>query len=127
MNKIKSRLAGRGQPPVVTPKAKSNRRANVTPRSKTKGASAKPFPTVGAGHADVVASKQELPGKVIAYIGRRPHSNSNAPGVAEGDQTDLEQVRIILRAQTGHDFSHTKRASSTDVSSGGWARSAQAA
>jgi flagellar motility protein MotE (MotC chaperone) len=49
MNQTNLRPTGRKQPPVAARKAKSNGRANVKPRTKTKGALPDPFPIVGIG------------------------------------------------------------------------------
>ena len=64
---------------------------------------------IDAGLADVVAPAEELPGKIIDYLQHvpllvRPHHD-----LAEKDQSALEKVVILLRAQTGHDFSLYKK------------------
>jgi two-component system CheB/CheR fusion protein len=69
-----------------------------------------PRSVIDAGLADIVAPAGELPEKIMAYLRRKPLLI--APTEAEtGDkaQSTLEKVVILLRAQTGHDFSLYKR------------------
>ena len=68
-----------------------------------------PRSAVDAGLADVVAPAEELPGRIIDYL-------KHAPLIAQPDlsrkgktQSALEKVCILLRAQTGHDFSLYKK------------------
>ncbi|MEI8189060.1 MAG: chemotaxis protein CheB [candidate division NC10 bacterium] len=68
-----------------------------------------PRSAVEAGLADVVAPAAALPGKIIAYLQHVPIIVS--PRLAASDQSDsaLEKVVILLRGQTGHDFSLYKK------------------
>jgi two-component system CheB/CheR fusion protein len=68
-----------------------------------------PRSAVDAGLADVVARVEELPGKIIAFLQHR--SAFAMPRLVEDDkaQSGLEKVVILLRAQTGHDFSLYKK------------------
>ena len=68
-----------------------------------------PRSAVDAGLADVVAPVEELPGKIIAFLQHAPLIAG--PGLAQEDkaQSGLEKVVILLRAQTGHDFSLYKK------------------
>jgi two-component system CheB/CheR fusion protein len=68
-----------------------------------------PRSAVEAGLADVVAPVETLPGKIIAYLQHIPLIAK--PGLAEDDKSHsaLEKVMILLRAQTGHDFSLYKK------------------
>ena len=68
-----------------------------------------PRSAVDAGLADVVAPVEELPGKIVAFLQHAPLSDK--PGLAQDDkaQSGLEKVVILLRAQTGHDFSLYKK------------------
>ena len=70
-----------------------------------------PRSAVDAGLADVVAPAEELPGRIIDYL-------KHAPLIAAADRSRtgkthsaLEKVCILLRAQTGHDFSLYKKSS----------------
>ncbi|MEP7053184.1 MAG: CheR family methyltransferase, partial [Pseudomonadota bacterium] len=66
-----------------------------------------PRTAVDSGLADVTASAQELPAKIIAYLKHAPfHVSASAP---EKDESSLAKVLVLLRAQTGHDFSLYKR------------------
>ena len=68
-----------------------------------------PRSAVDAGLADIVAPVEELPGKIIAFLQHAPLIAE--PGLAQEDkaQSGLEKVVILLRAQTGHDFSLYKK------------------
>jgi two-component system CheB/CheR fusion protein len=68
-----------------------------------------PRSAIDAGLADVVAPVEELPGKIITYLHHAPLIAR--PGLAQEDkaQSGLEKVVILLRAQTGHDFSLYKK------------------
>ncbi len=67
-----------------------------------------PKSAINAGLADVVAPVEELPRKIIAYLGHAPLDLKS--GVAETDKarSGLEKILILLRDQTGHDFSPYK-------------------
>jgi len=68
-----------------------------------------PRSAIDAGLADVVAPVEELPGKIIAYLQHAPLIAK--PGLAQEDkaQSALEKVVILLREQTGNDFSMYKK------------------
>jgi len=69
-----------------------------------------PRSAIDAGLADVVAPVEALPGRIIAYLQHMPLLAQ--PGVVEKDDvthTGFEKIVILLRAQTGHDFSHYKK------------------
>jgi two-component system CheB/CheR fusion protein len=68
-----------------------------------------PRSAIDAGLADVVAPVGELPGKIIAYLEHGPLMTK--PGfLLEGRaQSALDKVIILLRSQTGHDFSLYKK------------------
>jgi chemotaxis methyl-accepting protein methylase/flagellar biosynthesis GTPase FlhF len=68
-----------------------------------------PRSAVEAGLADVVAPVDALPRKIVAYLQHAPLIAR--PGLAEDDKSHsaLEKVVILLRAQTGHDFSLYKK------------------
>jgi two-component system CheB/CheR fusion protein len=70
-----------------------------------------PRSAIDAGLADVVAPAQELPGMLMAYRKFAPYIEQAATDekVADPARTALEKVFILLRAQTGHDFSRYKR------------------
>jgi len=68
-----------------------------------------PRSAIDAGLADVIAPVEALPGKISAYL--QHVSLITKPGRAEEytAQSALEKVVILLRGQTGHDFSLYKK------------------
>ncbi|NTV66375.1 MAG: chemotaxis protein CheB, partial [Chlorobaculum sp.] len=68
-----------------------------------------PRSAIDEGLADVVAPVEEIPMKIVAYLKHLPIL-SLASAVAENrSQSSLEKVVILLRSQTGHDFSLYKK------------------
>src|SRR5512133_1144184 len=70
-----------------------------------------PRSALDAGVADVVAPADELPLKIMAYAGRSQLAVA-ADVRLQSDQKDdgfLDKVIVLLRNQTGHDFSFYKR------------------
>lgn len=69
-----------------------------------------PRSAVEAGLADVVAPAEELPARIQAYMLHIPLLAIRPQRVLEDkDLSGLEKVVLILRAQTGHDFSLYKK------------------
>lgn len=69
-----------------------------------------PRSAVDAGLADVVAPAEELPGRIVAYLQHvAPLAARSADELDDKNQSGLEKVVLILRAQTGHDFSLYKK------------------
>ena len=69
-----------------------------------------PRNAMDAGVADVVAPADELPGRILAYVGRKPLAFPVAQAEAEPqDAGFLDKVIVLLRTQTGHDFSLYKK------------------
>ena len=68
-----------------------------------------PNSAIEAGLADVIAPVEALPGKIKAFLQYAPLFAK--PGFAAEDKSKsgIEKVIILLRAQTGHDFSLYKR------------------
>ena len=69
-----------------------------------------PRSAIDAGLADVVAPAEDLAARIVGYLDRRQLLPS--PPVVllnEKDQSGLEKVALILRGQTGHDFSMYKK------------------
>jgi two-component system CheB/CheR fusion protein len=68
-----------------------------------------PRSAVESGLAGIIAPVEALPGKIIAYLQYKPLLTR--PGLAEENQGDsaLEKIVILLRSQTGHDFSLYKK------------------
>ena len=64
-----------------------------------------PKSAIGAGMADFVAPAEELPGKIIAYLQHAPLIAKSGLAQADKARSGLEKILILLRDQTGHDFS----------------------
>ncbi len=62
-----------------------------------------PRSAVDAGCADVIASAEELPGKILAYLQHSPKVVAQRVDVdlADKEQSDLEKVIIVLRSADG--------------------------
>ena len=71
---------------------------------------AMPRSAIDAGLADVVAPAAELANLIAAYIDHIPLLIARpALDLADHDQSGLEKVVLMLRSQTGHDFSLYKK------------------
>jgi len=68
-----------------------------------------PRSAINAGLADVVAPVEELPARIFAYL-KHVHPFAGKEHRFEvNSQSALEKVVLLLRAQTGHDFSMYKK------------------
>ncbi len=70
---------------------------------------AMPRSVIDAGLADVVAPVEELAGKIVAYLAHGPLVRLRDQPLAGKTQSAIEKVCVLLRSQTGHDFSLYKR------------------
>jgi two-component system CheB/CheR fusion protein len=69
-----------------------------------------PRSAIEAGLADVTAPADELAERIVGYLNHVPLLSVPATTpLTEKDQSGLEKVVLILRAQTGHDFSLYKK------------------
>jgi len=68
-----------------------------------------PRSAIDAGLADIVAPVEELPGKILAYLQRTPLIPRAKPAKDDKVLSALEKVIILLRTQSGNDFSFYKR------------------
>jgi two-component system CheB/CheR fusion protein len=68
-----------------------------------------PRSAVDAGLADIVAPVGELPGKILAFREHAPLVGKAEPAPAPKTQSALDKAVILLRAETGHDFSLYKQ------------------
>ena len=68
-----------------------------------------PRSAIDAGLADLVAPAEELPGKIIAYLRHALIITRTELSLEKKDQSALEKILILLRANTGHDFSLYKK------------------
>ena len=68
-----------------------------------------PRSAIDVGHVDVIAPVEELPVKILAYLRHvHPLLKQDLP-LEERAQSGLEKVIILLRLQTGQDFSLYKK------------------
>jgi len=70
---------------------------------------AMPRSVIDAGLADIVAPAEELAGKIVAYLAHAPAVKPPDQPLAGKTQSAIEKVCVLLRSQTGHDFSLYKR------------------
>ncbi len=68
-----------------------------------------PRSAIDAGLADVVAPVEELADKIVAYLARPPRVASPGLVLASKTESAIEKICVLLRSQTGHDFSQYKR------------------
>ena len=68
-----------------------------------------PRSAINAGLADVVAPVEELPGKIVAYLQHAPFLTQPNLSLESKNQSGLDKILILLRSQTGHDFSMYKK------------------
>jgi two-component system CheB/CheR fusion protein len=67
-----------------------------------------PVSAIAAVNADIVAPAGELPSKLIAFLNFTPAIKPDAETDLKAT-SNLEKIIILLRAQTGHDFSLYKK------------------
>jgi two-component system, chemotaxis family, CheB/CheR fusion protein len=58
--------------------------------------------------ADVIAPATELPGRLLAILRQIPEDQPNK-SIDEKSKSHLDKIIILLREQSGHDFSHYKK------------------
>jgi two-component system CheB/CheR fusion protein len=68
-----------------------------------------PRSAIDAGLADVVAPVEKLPASIVAYLMHVPSRSKPISSVVGKSLSALEKVVILLRTQTGHDFSLYKK------------------
>jgi two-component system CheB/CheR fusion protein len=68
-----------------------------------------PRMAINAGLADVVAPAEELPRKILEYLKHVPLLAQSKHEFVEKDQSALEKIIILLRGQSGQDFSLYKK------------------
>ena len=68
-----------------------------------------PRAAIDGGLADIVAPADELPAKIISYLQHFPVVVRRDHDITDKDRGSLEKIVILLRAQTGHDFSLYKK------------------
>ncbi|MDM5182043.1 chemotaxis protein CheB [Massilia sp. DJPM01] len=69
-----------------------------------------PRSAIEAGLADVIAPADELASRILAYRGHAPLLVSPPElSLSDADGSALDKIVVILRAQSGHDFSFYKK------------------
>ncbi len=68
-----------------------------------------PRSAIDTGLADVVAPAEQLPGRIIEFLKHAPVVAQPDPSRESKTQSALEKVFILLRTQTGRDFSAYKK------------------
>ncbi len=69
-----------------------------------------PRSAIDVGLADVIAPVDQLPARILIYRTHLPLMAKPKAALHEKEQGALEKIVVLLRAQTGHDFSHYKSA-----------------
>ncbi len=68
-----------------------------------------PRSAIATGLADIVAPAGELAGRILAFVRHLPIVTAPEPAVVPGAASEYDQVVILLRSRTGHDFSLYKK------------------
>ncbi len=68
-----------------------------------------PRSAVNSGLADIVASAEELPARLLALLQHTPVLVSPVSTAQDDSRSDLDKLIMLLRRQVGHDFSMYKR------------------
>src|SRR5450631_4573988 len=68
-----------------------------------------PRSAIDAGLADVVAPVEDLAGRITAYVAHAPHTTAPELSLSAKTESGIEKICLLLRSQTGHDFSQYKR------------------
>jgi len=69
-----------------------------------------PRSVIATGLVDYVLPPADMPARLLAFVARRLRTASSAAAVPDHNATGaLKKVLVLLRAQTGHDFSQYKQ------------------
>ena len=68
-----------------------------------------PKSAIDAGLADIIATPQEMPERIIEFMRHTPHVRAAHLAERDVQKGGLEQIFVLLRARTGHDFSQYKK------------------
>ncbi|MBN1432326.1 MAG: PAS domain-containing protein [Methanomicrobiaceae archaeon] len=68
-----------------------------------------PKSAIDNGLADIVAPAEELPAGILGFIRHIPGTGEKKPAIGQKSGSSLEEIVILLRARTGHDFSMYKK------------------
>ncbi len=64
-----------------------------------------PRSAIASGYVDIVATAEELPGRIIDFLGRVTPFGKTEQGQGIKEQSPFEKITVILKAKTRHDFS----------------------
>jgi two-component system, chemotaxis family, CheB/CheR fusion protein len=70
-----------------------------------------PKSVIDAGFADIVAPAEELPGRIIDFLGSAAPRWKSEQNKRNKEQSNFEKITTLLKAKTRHDFSLYKPAS----------------
>ena len=68
-----------------------------------------PKSAIDAGLADIIASAQTLPGKIVEFIRHASPGGIASKPESAAQKSALDKIFILLRSRTGHDFSLYKK------------------
>jgi two-component system, chemotaxis family, CheB/CheR fusion protein len=68
-----------------------------------------PRSAIATGTVDFVLSPQEMPAKLLAYVAHAFGTSPSLSFQAKQQPDELQKIFLLLRSQTGHDFSQYKR------------------
>ena len=68
-----------------------------------------PRSVIDGGLADIVAPAQELPGKIVEFFRQRASTGAPDRSLDSATHGSLAKAVVLLRLQTGHDFSQYKK------------------
>lgn len=64
-----------------------------------------PLSAIDTGIVDIIAKAEELPGKIVTFLQHSFFLSTPKTKIAEEESNPLEKIMLLLREQTGHDFS----------------------
>jgi two-component system CheB/CheR fusion protein len=68
-----------------------------------------PRSAIATGMVDFVLSPREMPAKLLAYVGHAFGTSTSVSSRVKQQPDELQKIFLVLRSQTGHDFSQYKR------------------
>jgi two-component system CheB/CheR fusion protein len=68
-----------------------------------------PRSAIATGTVDFVLSPQEMPAKLLAYVAHAFGTSPSLSSQVKQQPDELQRIFLLLRSQTGHDFSQYKR------------------
>lgn len=68
-----------------------------------------PSSAIHDGLADIIAPPEDLPQRIVDYLGHVPHAHLGDAALEQHASSNLDKVLILLRDKTGQDFSLYKK------------------